>query len=175
MDNNLVKKILGLFKGEPGPAGPTGPRGTTGPPGNDGPPGPQGPQGTPGVADQDAAVGVRLIKLPVDVVLVSPVRNVNWLTPVRVAMDEVKRFWVRIDIDIQCKISGLNEDEGILDYSNNDLMELHYWTVRGGPLTIYVGPESTRVGPDKTSMGMRRPGTVPPSWREGIRCPAGAT
>ena len=88
----------------------------------------------------------------------SPVRNVNWLTPVRVAMDEVKRFWARIDIDIQPKFSAIEQAESILDYSNNDFIEMHYWTVRGGPLTIYVSSESTRVGPNLDLYGEAAPG-----------------
>ncbi len=101
-----------------------------GEPGRDGVTGPPEPPGEPATPT--------LIKLPVDVVLVSPAWESNRIMDLRRTLKRTRDFWAAIDIDIQLNISWLQADESTLDYDSPDFSKMHYQ--RGGArLACYVG------------------------------------
>ena len=104
-----------------------------------------GEQGVEGQHGTDA-FGARLIKLPVDVVLVSEQKDLDRITDIRRAMARVADFWYQANIDIQPRIGGWLHTEDILQYKDDALALKHYWGTARSPLTVYIGSNSARVG-----------------------------
>jgi hypothetical protein len=112
-------------------------------PGPVGPPGPQADSSEPG-----------LIKLPIEVIVVaSDYGNLNRLPSIQQALENSKPFWAGIGIALRPSVSAIQADESILNFTENDLLTLHYWQVGKRFPCLYVGSESERVGGGADMLG----------------------
>ena len=108
------------------------------------PPGPAGPKGDRGVAGPTGKTGkdamdVRLIKLPVEVVLVEAnSANLNRILDIRRALGEVEEFWAKMEIHLQPTFSTWQQTEDTLDYSRDEFTRQHYQRA-SARITLYIG------------------------------------
>jgi len=96
----------------------------------------------------------RLISLPLTLVVVMPVANMNALPHIQQATLDIKLWWrENVGIRIQPIVVGAESFLAPTGLFLADLQKLHYWTVRARSPTVYIWPEHARVGTNADSLG----------------------
>lgn len=127
----MMNKWFDFFKGEKGDKGDQGL---------------QGPHGLQGSAGRDVDEIKKIIKLPINLISVSPLKEMDDIFVLLRAEQDLIKFFMPINIQLQVNISGLQTDLFRLTL-DNPLLHEHYWTTGKGNLTFYVGIDSKIVGP----------------------------
>ncbi len=152
-ETNAWHKWLRRFRGPEGPVGPEGPEGKPGKTGSYGHIGPKGPQGEPGARGRKGPQGDNatptIINLPVDVVALSKVMDVDGVYQVRRAMAILSTFWeTEAGIAIRPHVWGSSGGPVTRTHQWK-----HYYTHHGRSPSLYVFMDQGRVGEPPVHLG----------------------